>query len=97
MRKKNYPATILIVILLALAINFSSAQTVAELQNLLNEGVACYNAEKYWDAQQKFQAINSAPIAENPFLTTSALMLIKTNYRLGEAERSLVLAREFLN
>lgn len=97
MRKKNYPATILIVILLALAINFSSAQTVAELQNLLNEGVACYNAEKYWDAQQIFQTINSAPIAENPFLTTSALMLIKTNYRLGEAERSLVLAREFLN
>ncbi len=71
-------------------------QTTDKLQNLLDEGIACYNAEKYWDAQNIFKTINAIPQAENPYLTTSTLMLIKTAYRLGEAEKSVALAYDFL-
>jgi len=96
-KKISLPIIILIILLLMTGINVSTAQTVEELQNLLNEGVAAFNAEKYWDAQRIFQTINTAAITNNPLLTTSALMLIKTNYHLGESARSLTLAHEFLD
>lgn len=96
MTKLCNPIAILIAVLLIFQITISDAQTFEELQALLNQGVASFNAEKYWDAQRIFQTIDTTAKAENPLLTTSALMLVKTTYRLGEAGRSVTLAREFL-
>jgi len=97
MTKLSNSVTVFIAVLLTyqVAVPAAPADTTG-LRSLLNQGIAHYNAEKYWDARQIFQTINARPQAENPFLTTSALMLVKTNYHLGEAETSESLARKFL-
>ena len=96
MMKLPRTATIILVISLIWGSSLLADQTTDKLRSLLDEGIACYNAEKYWDAQNIFKIINSIPKDENPYLTTSALMLIKTTYRLGEAEKSIALAYDFL-
>jgi ABC-type branched-subunit amino acid transport system substrate-binding protein len=65
-------------------------------KQLLEEGVAFFNAEKYWDAQQVFEQIRGLPENTNPLLSTASLLLVKTHYRLGEVEQSEALAWKFL-
>jgi len=87
---------ILIAVLLVFQLSCPAAQPANKMHNLLDEGVACFNAEKYWDAQKIFENINASAPADNPLLTTSAMLLVKTNYRLGEVRKSETLARAFL-
>jgi len=99
MNKPNQAVTIFFCLSIFCAALSAGQPTQTEqdqTKGLFNEGVAYFNAEKYWDAQNIFQTISARAKSGNPLVTSSAMMLIKTAYRLGEADRSETLAREFL-
>lgn len=62
---------------------------------LFQKGVDLYNMERYWDALHVFNKVNSIPLSENHFISSSNLMLMRTYLRLGDIERSILLGHEF--
>lgn len=65
------------------------------IEVFFQKGVSLYNAEKYYDAMMVFQKIRAIPVQQNHFLTASELMLIKTQFRLGEIDQCVELGKEF--
>lgn len=71
-------------------------EPVDSLKLLFQEGVRYYNQERYWDALNIFEKVNSIPESQNHLLTASGLMLMKTYLRLGNLDQAIQLGREFV-
>ncbi|MFA4839442.1 MAG: ABC transporter substrate-binding protein [Candidatus Neomarinimicrobiota bacterium] len=65
--------------------------------NLFQKGVSFYNTEKYFDALAVFQKISAIPASHNRFQSATQMMLIKTHFRLGEADLCIALGKDFEN
>ncbi|MDD5766112.1 MAG: penicillin-binding protein activator [Candidatus Marinimicrobia bacterium] len=63
--------------------------------NLFQKGINLYNTEKYFDALTIFQKISIIPASSNRFMSATQMMLIKTYFRLGESDISIVLGKDF--
>ncbi|HDP68927.1 MAG TPA: hypothetical protein ENN20_10590 [Candidatus Marinimicrobia bacterium] len=72
------------------------SEPVDSLKILFQEGVRYYNQERYWDALNIFEQVNSVPDSINHLRSASGLMLLKSFLRLGDLDRAIQLGREFV-
>jgi ABC-type branched-subunit amino acid transport system substrate-binding protein len=73
-----------------------SVEAIVDSQEVkFYEGVDLYNRQRYLDALNIFQEVNSIPVDENRFYTASSLMLIKTYLKLGEINKCITLGEKF--
>ena len=70
--------------------------TLDTLQVLFQQGVRYYNEERYWDALNIFEQLNSITKTENRLLSASGLMLIKTYFRLSELDHAIQSGLDFV-
>jgi ABC-type branched-subunit amino acid transport system substrate-binding protein len=76
--------------------NDINGETLDTLQVLFQQGVKYFNEERYWDALNIFEQLNSITKTENRLLSASGLMLIKTYFRLGELDHAIQFGLDYV-